>query len=762
MTSTVSLPSLGRRNRRHGVGASAARPDGGAKTDGSFAFSNDLQLNGMLWAKTLRSPHAAARIVDVDISAALSMPGVRDVITAADVPGASMFGLMVRDQPVFATDVIRYHGEPIAAVAADHPEIAIRACRAIKVTYAPLSALVDPELAIKAEPIHPNGNVFRHLVVRRGDLGVTGDIVIEGSYEVGTQDQAFMGPEAGLAVPFGDRGVELHLATQDLHADHEQIADCLGLDPDEVLLTMAGIGGAFGGREDLSLHVHLCLFAIRNRRPVKMVYSRSESFVGHVHRHPAKMWFRHHVSRDGELLKVEARTVLDGGAYASTSPAVLANATCFLAGPYRVGAFDFDGWVVRTNNPPCGAMRGFGTVQACFGVESQMDRVAEALGMDPLQFRLRNVVGPGDVFSTGQVFEGPTPGRECLEVLSRIPMPAPADDQSWGGIARPGGVGATTDRRDVRIGVGYGLSFKNYMFGEGVDDYSTATVHVARGLGDQPVATVSCAAAEVGQGFVTLAQQIVRSELQVDNVVLGTASTLLGSAGSSSASRQAVMSGGAVQQACRQVRTELAARVAKSRGVVSIDETELMSEPFRSAVWEALREPVEATAEYHHDPTVPLDANGQGKAHAGFAFAAHRAVVEVDRTLGLVRVLEVATAQDVGKALNPVQVIGQVEGGIAQGLGLALMEELLTEDGRIVNASFTDYLIPTSADMPPVVTELIEIPEPGAPFGAKGVGEPPVISSTPAIIAAIRQASAVPLTRIPIRPSDLALAPESG
>jgi xanthine dehydrogenase D subunit len=758
VTSTVWSPAVRRRRAGLGVGGSAERPDGRAKTEGRFAFSSDLNVSGMLWAKTLRSPHAAARIVHIDTSPALSMPGVRDVITADDVPGAQMYGLVVQDQPVFASDVVRYHGEPIAAVAADHPEIAARACLAIQVTYESLLPLVDPELAIGADPIHPNGNVYRHLVVRRGDQDVVGDVVVEGSYEVGTQDQAFMGPEAGLAIPMGARGVELHLATQDLHADHAQIAACLGLEADEVVLTMSGIGGAFGAREDLSLQVHLSLLAIRNQRAVKMVYSRAESFVGHVHRHPARMWLRHHANRDGELIKVEGRTVLDGGAYASTSPSVLANATCFLAGPYRVAAVDLEGWAVRTNNPPCGAMRGFGTVQACFGAESQMDKLATALDIDPLELRRRNVVGPGDAFSTGQIFDGPTPGRECLEVLAGIPLPPRGDDQSWGGIARPGGVGATTERSEVSVGVGYALSFKNYMFGEGFDDYSTASVSMARGLDGELVATVSCAAAEVGQGFVTLAQQIVRSELPVDRVVLAPADTRLGAAGSSSASRQAVMSGGAILEASRRVRADLAARVGRSMGIPPVDEAELRTDRLRAAIHDALRDPLEATVEFHHDPTEKLDSAGQGSAHVAFAFAAHRAVVEVDKTLGLVRVLEVATAQDVGKALNPVQVIGQIEGGIAQGLGLALMEELLTEDGRIVNGSFTDYLIPTSADMPPVVTELVEIPEPGAPFGAKGVGEPPVISSTPAIVAAVRNATGIPLSRVPVRPADIALA----
>ena len=753
MTSSVLPSALLHGIRRDGVGANATRPDGWSKTQGRFDYSSDLHADGMLWAKTLRSPHASARITSIDVSGALAIPGVRAVVTGRDVPGECCFGLVVRDQPVFADEVVRFHGEPIAAVAAEHPELAARACEAIKVSYEPTTPLTDPEAAMDASPIHPDGNVFRHLVVQRGDLHVAGDVVVEGTYQIGTQDQAFLGTEAALAVPFGKRGVELHVATQDLHADRDQIAACLGLEPDEVLLTMSGIGGAFGAREDLSLQIHLALLALRTGMPVKMLYSRAESFVGHVHRHPARMWLRHHATRSGELVKVEGRIVLDGGAYASTSGLVLSNATCFLAGPYRVPAVDLQGWTVRTNNPPCGAMRGFGTVQACFGAESQMDKLAAELGLEPLEIRLRNVVGPGDIFTTGQPFEGPTPARECLEVLSRIPLPAEGD-QSWGGVARPGGTGNTTDRPNVSRGVGYALSFKNFMFGEGFDDFSTARVRLERGDDGRPFATVFSAAAEVGQGFVTLAQQVVRSELGVDRVLLAPAASYLGPAGSSSASRQAFMSGGAISQACAKIRSELLARLSSDP---EFDGVDITSEKGRGAVWGALHEPIEESAEFHHTPTESLDERGQGRAHVAFAFAAHRAVVEVDRDLGLVRVLEVATAQDVGKAMNPVQVVGQIEGGIAQGLGLAVMEELLTDDGKIKNASFTDYLIPTTADMPPVVAELVEIPEPGAPFGAKGVGEPPVISSTPAIVAAIRDASGQALDRIPVRAHDLAL-----
>lgn len=719
------------------IGESAPRPDGVPKVQGRFQFGNDLWADGMLWGKTLRSPHAHARVVRLDVTPALALAGVHAVLTAADVPGQPVFGLEHADQPVLAAEgqTLRYVGEPIAIVAADHPELARRACDAIVVDYEVLEPLVDSEAAITAPPIHPDGNVFRHLVIRHGDpdgAAATDAVVVEGSYEVGMQDQAFMGPESGLAIPDDDGGVQLFVSTQFVHVDRDQTAACLGLAPEMVRATVAGTGGAFGGREDICLQVHVCLLALRTGRPVKMLYSRDESFVGHVHRHPARMHYRHHATRDGTIVKVEARIVLDGGAYASTSSAVLANAVCFGLGPYRVPNAFIDGWSVRTNNPPCGAMRGFGAVQTCFAHEAQMDKLAAALGLDPVELRLRNALRTGDTIVTGQRLHGAAPVEAVIRACSAAPLPVPATvppDQR--AIERPGGAGRTADPARVVRGVGFAAGYKNLMFSEGFDDYSTARVRVEDG-----VVSVHCACAEVGQGFVTLAQQIAREVLDCDDVVLLPADTHVGSAGSTSASRQTWMSGGAVEGACRLVKEQIDADRAAGK-----------TRPF-----------YEATFEHHHAPTFPLDENGQGDAHVSFAFAAHRAVVDVDLDLGLVRVVDITTAQDVGRVLNPLQALGQIEGGIAQGVGLAVMEELVLDRGRIRNASFTDYLIPTALDMPTVtVAALIEEPEPGAPFGAKGIGEPPTISSTAAIAAAIRAATGRPVTRVPVRPDDLVL-----
>jgi xanthine dehydrogenase D subunit len=737
------------------VGDSPIRPDGTPKVQGRFAFASDLEAEGMLWGRTLRSPHPHARIAAIDVGPALALPGVACVVTADDVPGAATYGLISADQPVFARDVVRYVGEAVAAVAADHPDVARRALAAIAVRYEPLDPLVDADAAPGAPPIHPDGNVIRRIELRHGDPGAVGDVVVEGTYEVGMQDQAFLGPESGLAIPDGEGGVDLWVATQWLHEDRDQVAACLGVPPERVRLHLGGVGGAFGGREDVSMQVHASLLALASGRPVKMTYLRDESFVGHVHRHPARMRYQHHATFAGDLVAIEAEIVLDGGAYASSSSAVIANAARFACGPYRVPNARIDATVVRTNNPPCGAMRGFGAVQVCFGHESQMDRLAVRLGIDPVELRLRNALGPGAVLPTGQVITGTAPVAECIRAAVAHPLPPPA---GTGWLERPGGAGRTDDPSRTRRGVGVAVGYKNLMYSEGFDDTSEARVRLAGG-----VATVSCAVAEVGQGFVTIAGQIARTVLGCEAAVVEPAATAagVGSAGSSSASRQTWMSGGAVQRACvlvaDQVRTALARRLGVAPETLRLgDDGRLVGPGVDVTVAEAAgEEAYEAAAVHRHRPTTALDERGQGEADVSFVFAAHRAVVDVDPDLGLVRVVQITTGQDVGRMLHPTQVLGQIEGGIAQGVGLAVMEEIVVEDGLVRNPSFTDYLIPTIADMPDVLATCIEQPEPGAPFGAKGVGEPPTISSTAAVAAAIRTATGVDVTRVPVRPWDL-------
>ncbi|HEY3717210.1 MAG TPA: molybdopterin cofactor-binding domain-containing protein [Jatrophihabitantaceae bacterium] len=718
---------------RGGIGTDAARPDGVHKVRGEFAYSSDMWLDDMLWGATLRSPHPRARIAGIDLTEAIKVSGVHAILTAEDVPGPNRYGLEIADQPVLAEKEVRYQGEPVAIVAADHPEIARQAAKKIVVTYDVLAPITDAVTAIEPgaeqvheQQLHGSGNVLRHVHLERGSQNAIAPIVVHGEYEVGMQDQAFLGPESGLAVPADDGGVDLYIATQWLHADQRQVAAALDLPDDKVRFTLAGVGGAFGGREDVSMQAHACLLALRTNRPVKMVYSREESFYGHVHRHPAVLRYEHGADRDGRLIYVRAEIVLDGGAYASSSTAVAANAATLGFGPYEVDNVTMECRVAYTNNPPCGAMRGFGAVQACFAYESQMDRLADACGLDPVELRVRNALHDGSVMPTGQVVDSAAPVAELLRRVQAAPLPADLDPTDVRNL--PGGASNATHGESVRRGIGYGIGLKNVGFSEGFDDSSTARVRVEL-VNGEPVASVQTAAAEVGQGLVTVIQQIVRTELGVEQVVLIPPDTSIGSAGSTSASRQTYVTGGAVRAASQAVRARMDV--------------------------EGLSEPIDETVTWRHRPTSTLDQNGQGDAHVQYAFAAHRAVVDVDTELGLIKVVELTTAQDVGRAMNPQAVVGQIQGGTAQGLGLAVMEEIQIVDGIVKNPSFTDYLLPTILDMPPMNVDVLELADPHAPYGLRGVGEPPTISSTPAIVAAIRAATGVPLRRVPVRPEHI-------
>jgi len=739
----VSAPTLPRPLEIGRIGDVVLRADGVPKVKGEFAYSSDLVAPGMLWGHTVRSPHAHARILEIDIAEAVTMPGVHAVLTHEDVPGAKTYGLEFQDQPVLAIDRVRYFGEPVVLVAAEHPEQARRAAEKVRIEYEPLPPVTDMERATEGPELHPDSdtrhhghraddrpNVVRHIEIRHGDPDVEGDVSVTGFYETGIQDQAFLGPESGLAVPDGEGGIDIYVATQWLHVDRAQIAPCLDLAPDRVRVHLAGVGGAFGGREDVSMQIHGALLALHTSRPVKIVYSREESFTGHVHRHPSRIWAEHRATRDGKLVCVRMRILLDGGAYASSSTAVCSNAASFACGPYAVPNALLEATALYTNNPPCGAMRGFGAVQTCFAAEAQMDKLAAELGLDPVELRLRNALAPGDTLPTGQRIEGSLPTAEVIRSAAELEPPA-AEELPRDPLRLPGGAGNTTRGEGVRRGTGFAVGFKNLCFSEGFDDYCAARVRL---LADGS-AEVHCAAAEVGQGVSNVILQVARTELGIDDVRLAPHTTAtVESAGSTSASRQTMMVSGAVRDACR---AALAEREARGGGEVDVERI------------------------YRHAPTSPLDpVNGQvtgERAHVAFGVCAMKVAAEVDVELGLTRVVWIGAAQEIGKAIDPRSVEGQIEGGIAQGLGLALMEEIQTRDGLITNASFTDYLIPTALDMPPVETVLLEDPEPSAPYGVKGVGEPPTVVATAAIVGALRAATGRPLTRAPVRPDEIAL-----
>ncbi|MEU2231958.1 MULTISPECIES: xanthine dehydrogenase family protein molybdopterin-binding subunit [Streptomyces] len=772
-----------------GIGESTLRPDGTLKVTGEFAYSSDMWHEDMLWGQILRSTVAHAEIVSIDTSEALTMDGVYAVLTHEDLPAAKNYGMEFQDTPVLAYGKVRHHGEPVALVAADHPETARRAAAKIKIEYRELPVITDEASALAPDAIlvhenrddHHSGHVPHPNIVHRqpiirgnaAEAAKRADVIVKGEYTFGMQDQAFLGPESGLAVPAEDGGVDLYVATQWLHSDLKQIAPCLGLPEEKVRMTMAGVGGAFGGREDISMQILASILALRTGKPVKMVYNRYESFFGHVHRHPAKLYYEHGATKDGKLTHVKCKIVLDGGAYASSTASVVGNASSLSIGPYVVEDVEIEAIGLYTNNPPCGAMRGFGAVQACFAYEAQMDKLAAKLGMDPVELRQLNAMEQGTIMPTGQVVDSPAPVAELLRRVKARPLPPERQWETAGEgadvRALPGGLSNTSHGEGVVRGVGYAVGIKNVGFSEGFDDYSTAKIRIEV-INGEAVATVHTAAAEVGQGGVTIHAQIARTELGVQQVTIHPADTQVGSAGSTSAGRQTYMTGGAIKNSCELVREKVLeigrrkfgsyhpawanAELLLEGGKVVTDGGEALA-----SIADVLEDQVvEIEEEWRHRPTQAFDlVTGQGDGHVQYAFAAHRAVVEVDTELGLVKVIELACAQDVGKAVNPLSVVGQIQGGTTQGLGVAVMEEIIVDPktAKVRNPSFTDYLIPTILDTPTIPVDYLELADPNAPYGVRGIGEAPTLSSTPAVLAAIRAATGLELNKTPVRPEAL-------
>jgi len=734
-----------------GIGTSRRRPDAAAKARGEFEFAPDAAEPGMLWGATLRSIHPHARLVRVDLNPAKAMPGVHAVLGGWDVPD-NRYGAINRDTPVLADEIVNYVGEPIAIVAADDPEIARRALDAIVVEYEVLDPLVDMMRALE------DGHVYRHVDYTHGDPTVVGDVQVEGVYTTPRQDHSYLGLDSGIAKPDGRGGVVITGATQWVHSDRAQVAAALGLPPERVLVINSGVGGSFGGRFVLSWQIHGALLALHTERPVKFLYSREEAFLARYHRHPTRIWVRHHATKDGMIVKIEGKVIHEDGPYSNTNGPGIGNGSTLLQGPYNIPNAHIEGWSVGTNNGMCGSLRGFGVVEPMYASESNLDSLARALGMDGAELRRRNAMKEGDTWTFNQVMDSPAPVRELIDASGQGEQPEPLADTA-SGVGLPGGIATPTRPRDVVRATGTSSVAKNVCLSEGAPVNSTALVTLRDGA-----AVIECAAAEVGQGFKTIAEQIVQTTLGISRVTITGSDSGMADGSTTDGQLQTMTSGGAVAMAAATVKERFLRFVSREYGhdekdldirddhVVLKDGTRLMtvSDAGMHLVFQA-------TERFAQRQTWELEGREPGQPmHVTFNFSATRCTVDVDRELGLVRVVHMNVVQDVGRTVNPAQATGQIAGGVLMGLGLALMEEYPYVDGVPTRRTWDDYLVPTMIDAPPIDVAFLEYPEPRIPYGMRGIAELPHVQGPPAVMAALRAATGLPLPSIPATPERVA------
>ena len=740
------------------VGARRTRLDGPEKVTGRAAFGADRAPPEALELRLLRSPHHRARFTIGDLDAFRARhPGILRILTAADIPGRNGYGIYpdLKDQPVLAEGEVRHRGEPVLALVGA-PE-AVRAVdpEEVPIVWEPLPPVlgIDAALAPDAPLLHPGrpGNVLIEGRVRRGDVeAALGEATVRAAIAVETSfvEHAYIEPEAGYAVRRGDR-IEVFATTQAPYMDREEVAAVLGIPPEKVRILPSVCGGGFGGKLDVSVQPILAVAAWLLDRPVRTVWSRPESMAASTKRHPARIRAEAGADAEGRLTGVRFHGDFDTGAYASWGPTVAQRVPVHATGPYRVRAALCTIRGVYTNGPPAGAFRGFGVPQAAIAHEALMDILADRLGIDRLDFRLRNALRPGDRTHCGQELGEGVALVACLERLR------PIWRRERERLARDG-------RGEGPLRRGLGVACMWYGLGNtSMSNPSTMEV----GLSADGRLTLYNGAVDIGQGSATIMVQICAEALGLPvesfTQVLGdTARTR--DAGKTSASRQTLVSGNAARLAGLDLRRRIL-RLANAGpdAELALDGPVLrVTENGRVREIELFRLTADADGEVLRGigswdpPTEPLDADGQGVPYAAYGFAAQMALVEVDTELGTTRVLRIWAAHDVGRAVNPTLVEGQIEGGIAQGIGLALMEEFVP--GR--NENLHDYLIPTVGDVPAIEIHLIEEGDPLGPYGAKGVGEPALIPTAPAVLNAIAEATGVRPTRVPVTPDRLLAA----
>jgi CO/xanthine dehydrogenase Mo-binding subunit len=728
------------------IGKTIKRLDALGKVTGETPYPGDINMDGQLWMKLGFSDRAHARVVAVDTSAAEALPGVVRIFTAKDVP-QNEYGLVTKDQPVMCgpgstsvvpgADIVRCYADCVAVVVAETDAIAATAARLINVTYEDLPGVFEAEAAMQdgAPQLHANfpNNILCHFRIRKGDMAAgwaQADVIVEGEYQTGWQEHAYLQPEAGLGYIDEAGRVTVIVAGQWVHEDQEQISHALALPEDQVRVIYPAIGGAFGGREDMSVQIVLALAAHNLRRPVKVLWSREESILYHHKRHPIKIRARWGATSEGKIVVAEGTIVGDAGPYNYTSTKVMGNANLCVTGPYEIPNIHLDTYGVFTNNIPTGAFRGFGGPQGAFAAEGQMNKLAEKLHMDPVELRTLNVFQEGSILSVGT----PLPaGVSIPQVLN-----ACARESFW--IEEPPGIWSRMrydephENPAIRRGIGIACGFKNIGFSFGFPEQNWATIELYGGTEIEQV-IVRQAGAEVGQGAHTVFVQMAAESVgvPVEKVQLighDTAETL--TSGSASASRLTFMAGNAI----------------KIAGAQALE------------MWNNEERPAKATYQYRPPKTTPYDPHtGRSEPNFAYGYVAQAVEIEVDIESGHVHLLRVISANDVGHAINPQLVQGQIEGAVVQAQGYAIMENLVSREGKILNPFLSTYLIPTVLDVPVEVKSVIlEYPDPIGPWGARGMAEMPFLPLAPAITAAIHDATGVWIDTIPLTPERVVMA----
>jgi CO/xanthine dehydrogenase Mo-binding subunit len=750
------------------IGQTVPRIDAHGKVTGATAYPGDIDLPGQLWMKIRFSDRVHARVVSVDTRRAEQLPGVVAVFTARDVP-INEYGLIIFDQPVLCgpgdpatmkpgSDIVRTVSDQVAIVVAETEAIAAQAAALIDVVYEDRPIVTDARVAMQpgAPQLHANtpDNILCHYVIRKGDMAAgwaQAAVVVEGTYTTSWQEHAYLQPEAGLGYIDDEGRVTVIVAGQWAHEDQEQIAHALDLPIDRVRVIYPAIGGAFGGREDMSVQIVLALAAWKLQRPVKIIWSRAESIIGHHKRHPIQVHARWGATIDGLIVAAEAQAIGDGGAYAYTTTKVMGNTNLMVTGPYCIPNIAIDTYGVYTNNIPAGAFRGFGGPQGAFAAEGQMNKLAEALGLDPVEIRVRNLLREGDITSVGTPLP---PGVSITEVVaacaeqsgywqkpdgwvgSSAPRPiAEMSDATVPSIAsgvwqRAHAKNPEIDRIEPykRRGVGIACGFKNVGFSFGAPEQNWATVEIHGGAEIERV-VVRQAGAEVGQGAHTVFVQMAAAATGVpmEKVqLIGHDTAHTQTSGSASASRMTFMAGNAI-------------RAAAAKAIEA---------------WDNEERPAIATYQYRPPKTTTFDPKtGRSEPNFAYGYVAQAIEVEVDIETGQVALIRVISANDVGRAINPAQVQGQIEGAVVQAQGYALMEKLVSVDGVIKNPYLSQYLIPSVLDIPDEVKSVVlEYPDPRGPWGARGMAEMPFITVAPAIAAAIADATGVWIDELPLTP----------